>query len=166
MVDELVSRRFGIYVPGQDITVVRRGRKFDLVEMLFPGYIFVFVCDLVLHRDRIEAIDGVIRVIMDVNGAPLFLPDDEIDRVRVIENLLRPVCLELFAVDVEPAKKKNRRKQRRAPKAISDEIVRTRVFGWSRSDFDDTLISLDDAAMSLDSPGGNQTFLRALGLCL
>src|ERR1051326_1422231 len=39
---ELIARRFGIFLPEEDETVVRRGRKIDQVKLMFPGYLFVF----------------------------------------------------------------------------------------------------------------------------
>jgi transcription antitermination factor NusG len=160
--DELTARRFGIYIPGEEVTMVRRGRKFEAVELLFPGYIFVFVWDVLRHRGRIESIDGVLRVILDVNGVPLFLSDREIDKVRYLENQHRPIQLEQFSIEVDPPRKKRKRRQKRVVITVSDEVVSTRPWGWVRSTFDDTL---DESIVMLDSHGRNQTLMRALGLC-
>jgi len=84
--DELVARRFGIYVPQSIETVVRRGRKFDQMQLLFPGYIFAFVWDVLQHRARIERIPGVSRVILDVNGVPLPLSDVQVGYITMVEN--------------------------------------------------------------------------------
>ena len=161
--DELVARRFGIYIPGSDTIRQKRGRAIEQVELLFPGYIFVFVWDVLWHRSRIEAIEGVIRVILDVNGAAIFLEDSEIDKVRSLENALRPVQLEQFSTEIDPPKKRNRkRRQKRVVVTVSDEVVSTRAWGWSRSMFDDTL---HDTVIALDSDARNQLLMRALGLC-
>lgn len=151
--DEMIERRFGIYVPEFEATIVRRGRKIDRVELMFPGYIFVFVWDAIEHRSRIEAISGVVRLVMDVNGVPLGLTDAEIDYIRFIENNHRPVRLEEFAVDAEP-KKKRRRRRKGAVNKVLDEVVATRP--WS---------AFSDGLMAVDSEVRNQTLQKALGLC-
>ena len=46
---ELDKRRFGVFVPQERVTVVERGRKFERIRLLFPGYIFVFVWDIERH---------------------------------------------------------------------------------------------------------------------
>lgn len=144
---KLAERRFGVYLP-----------ECSRTELLFPGYVFVFVWDLLQHRSRIEAIDGVVRVILDVNGVPLFLTDAEVDKVRYLENCFRPVPLQQFAVEVEPMKKKRRRKAKPRVVMVPDEIVCTRPGGWIRG-------VEDDDAIAVDSHGWNQTLMRALGLC-
>lgn len=155
--DEMVTRRFGIYIPEFEETVVRRGRAIDRVELMFPGYIFAFVWDVIEHRSRIEAIDGVLRVVLDVNGKPLRVTDAEIDLVRKVENQLRPVTLQEFSIEVELPKKKKRRRMKRAVVKVLDEVVSTRAWGWVRSSF-------DDSVLELDSQERNQTLMRALGL--
>ena len=150
--DEMIVRRFGIYLPEFEETIVRRGRKIDRTELMFPGYIFVFVWDAVEHRSRIEAIGGVLRLVMDVNGVPLGLTDDEIDLIRTVENQRRPLRLQEFSVEVEPRKKRRRRRKRIATK-ILDEIIATRP--WS---------AFCDGLMAVDSEVRNQTLQKALGL--
>jgi transcription antitermination factor NusG len=163
----LVARRFGIYIPESEETVIVRGRAVDRTALLFPGYIFVFVWNVFHCLDPIESIDGVIRVVLDVNGAPLPLKDAEIDHIRRIENRQRPIRLEQFEIEVDAPPRKTKKKKRarqqtrRVKVRVSDEVVRTRTGGWSRGDFDDIL---DDGLKTLDSPQRNQTLLRALGL--
>lgn len=161
----LVARRFGIYIPEMDETVIVRGCAVDRTELMFPGYIFAFVWDVMAHRTRIEAIDGGVRVMLDANGEPLHLSDAEIDLIRAIENGARPIRLEEFQVEVDAPlssrKKKQRRRTKRIVITVTDEIVRTRAGGWVRGDFDDTI---NAALLSLDLPGRNQTLMRALGL--
>ena len=163
----LVARRFGIYIPESEETVIVRGRAVERTALLFPGYIFVFVWNVFHCLDVIESIEGVIRVMLDVNGNPLPLSDEQIDRIRYVENNIRPIQLEEFEIEVDAPprkttkKKRARQQTRRVKVKVSDVIVRTRPGGWSRGDFDDTL---DETVKALDSCGRNQTLLRALGL--
>lgn len=152
--DEMIGRRFGIYIPEFEETVVRRGRMIDRAELMFPGYIFVFVWDVIQHRSRIEAIAGVMRLIMDVNGVPLALTDGQIDLVRSMENQHRPVHLEEFTVEVELPKRKRRRRRKHAVVKVLDEVVATRA--WS---------VFSDGLTAVDSEVRNQTLQKALGLC-
>lgn len=162
----LVAWRFGIYIPESEETVIARGRAVDRTALLFPGYIFVYVWDLLHSISLIEAMDGVIRMVRDVNGCPLPLSDAEIDHVRRIENKQRPIQLEQFEIEIDvvasKSKKKRKRRNKRVVTTITDEVVRTRPGGWVRGDFDDTL---DDTLLTLDSRARNQTLMRALGLC-
>lgn len=161
----LAEHRFGVYVPEVEETVIRRGRKLDRRVPMFSGYLFVFMWYSDAHWQCISNIPGVVEIV----GA---LTDAEIDVVRAIENMKRPVFIEV-ASEVEPApdpatrtkaKKKKRWKNRKGakaktakPKVITEahlraEIITTRA--WSA--FDDVL--------QLDSEGRNQTLMRALGL--
>lgn len=164
--EALVQQRFGVYVPEVEETVVRRGRKIDRRVPMFSGYLFVFMWYSDQHWQCITSIRGVVEIV----GA---LTDAEIDVVRAMENMKRPVI-----IDIEPepepepvpvkrskSKKKRRWKNRKGakakavakPKVITEadlraEIITTRA--WSA--FDDIL--------QLDSEGRNQTLMRALGL--
>lgn len=163
--ETLAQHRFGVYVPEVEETVVRRGRKLDRRVPMFSGYLFVFMWYSDAHWQCISSIPGVVEIV----GA---LTDAEIDIVRTIENMKRPVFIEV-AAEIEPepqpaartkSKKKRRWKNRKAakaksakPKVITEadrraEIIATRA--WSA--FDDIL--------QLDSEGRNQTLMRALGL--
>ncbi|WP_296741412.1 transcription termination/antitermination protein NusG [Mesorhizobium sp.] len=143
--DELIARRFGIFIPESEKTVVRRGRKVDRVELMFPGYIFVFVWDVLQHRSRIECVPGVTGLIYD-DGKPAVITDDKIDIIRAVENGERPLVKETTNG------KRGRRRRKRA--AVDMEIVSVKP--WSA--FADDLIALD-------SQGRNQSLMRALGLC-
>jgi transcription antitermination factor NusG len=156
--DELTLRRFGVYVPQVERKWDDRGRMVDCSPtLMFPGYIFVFVWDIDQHRSRIEYLPGVIGLLRNERGIIVSVTDEEIDRVRRVENVFRPVVLPEYTIEVTLPKKK-RRKVKRVFKTVTDEIVRTRAGGWVRGEFDDTI-------MELDSPERNQTLLRALGLC-
>lgn len=87
---KLAERQFGIYVPMSAAKVVKRGRVVTEASLMFPGYIFAFVWDVLQHRSRIEQIDGVHRVILDINGVPLPITDEEVARIRALENVMQP----------------------------------------------------------------------------
>lgn len=158
---ELAQRRFGIYVPECDETLIRRGRKINRRVPIFSGYIFVFMWQSDQHWQWIVNTPGVIAIVGE-------LTDAEVDIVRRVENGMRPVIIELpVDVEAEPvrckSKKKNRWKNRKSAKAkmkrkpiteedLRNEIITTRA--WSA--FDDLI--------QLDSEGRNQSLRKALGL--
>ena len=142
--EELMARRFGIFIPESDETVVYRGRKVERVALMFPGYIFVFVWDVFKHLSRIETISGVMRVLMTVDCTPLVLTDQQIDEIRTVENGERPIR------HVTSKVKRRRRKNRASPY----DVIATRA--WS---------PFQDGLLSLDSQQRNQTLQIALGLC-
>lgn len=152
---ELSARRFGVYLPEEQETIIKRGREVDRVTLMFPGYVFVFVWDVLSHRSRIEAIDGVSRLLLDVNGIPLFLTDEQVDKIRHCENCARPVVLQTFEVlqDVVPKKRKRKRKPKKQLVLVRDEV--TAVRAWS---------AFEDAIMTLDSEGRIGALRNLLGV--
>lgn len=159
----MVGRRFGVFVPEKEETVVRRGRKIATTRLLFTGYVFVFVWDIERHFRRLTAIPGVMRVICRSGGGqpvPVKISDKMIDDIRAVENKHRPLPPILAESGVIGIKKKRRwRKSRQKPQddanAIDPTIVAVRP--WS---------AFQDALITLDEQGRNQTLHRALGLAL
>jgi transcription antitermination factor NusG len=161
----LIARRFGVFVPEKEETVVRRGRQLDQVSLMFRGYVFVFVWDIVEHINRIRAIPGVMRIVFveTANGArePAVLKDDMIDQIRAVENTERPLPPIMIREEIINPSKKGRwtKKQKRlyemqrAQLAHDNEIVGCRP--WS---------AFQDGLMTLDGEGRNQTLRSALGL--
>ncbi|KGT75808.1 hypothetical protein MA20_31960 [Bradyrhizobium japonicum] len=161
----LIGHRFGVYVPEVEETIIRRGRKVDRRVPMFSGYLFVFMWYSDQHWQCISNIPGVVEIV----GA---LSDAEIDVVRTMENMKRPVIIDIEPEpEPEPApvvksksKKKRRWKNRKGakakdlkPKVITEAHLRAQIIttrAWSA--FDDVL--------QLDSEGRNQTLMRALGL--
>jgi transcriptional antiterminator NusG len=152
---ELSARRFGIYLPEEQETIVKLGRVVDRTTLMFPGYVFAFLWDAVSHRSRIEPIDGVQRLLLDVKGVPLFLTDDQIDRIRYCENCARPILLQSFEIqqNVIPKKRKRHRKPKKKTVMVYDEVVAVRA--WS---------AFEDAVMTLDAEGRNQALRNLLEL--
>ncbi|EJN11834.1 transcription antiterminator [Bradyrhizobium sp. YR681] len=162
----LAGHRFGVYMPEVEEEIIRRGRKVERRVPMFSGYLFVFMWYSDQHWQCISGIPGVVEIV----GS---LTDAEIDIVRAMENMKRPVV-----IDIEPepepepviptakSKKKRRWKDRKKakakakaakPKVITEADLRAQIIttrAWSA--FDDVL--------QLDSEGRNQTLMRALGL--
>lgn len=157
---ELAEHRFGVYVPEFDETVIKRGRKIERRVPMFSGYVFVFAWYSDQHWQWISNTPGVIGFVGE-------LTDQEIDIVRTIENMMRPIEINLPDRDPPPRSKskKKRWKKGRAlnaaraakPKPITEadlrnEIITTRA--WSA--FADII--------ELDTDARNLTLRKALGL--
>lgn len=139
---ELIERRFGIYVPECDETIISRGRKIERRMPMFVGYVFVFLWDTDQNWQQIVATPGVVGIL----GV---LSDEEVDRVRRRENTERPVTLQSFPMlqHAPTGKKKRRFRKSRKPVTVmvEDEIVCVRP--WS---------AFEDAIETLDSDGRTQ----------
>lgn len=146
--DELQKRQFGIYVPEENETAIVRGREVHRRVRMFPGYVFVFLWETDRNWTRLVHTPGVLSVL----GA---LPDAVIDRIRSIENYLRPIVLQSFEVeqDVVMRKKKKRRKIKRRTVVVYDEV--TAVRAWS---------AFEDAVMTLDSGGRISALENLMGV--
>lgn len=161
----LIARRFGVFLPEKDETVIRRGRKLEQTTLMFRGYIFVFVWSILTHIKRIEAVPGVSRVMfVDVSDdlrLPATLTDEQIDQIRAVENRERPLPAIIIPEHMMKPKKKGRwRKNQKSLYALEQEqlkrdseVIRCRP--WS---------AFEDGLMTLDSDGRNQTLRNALGL--
>lgn len=163
----LIARRFGVFVPEKEETVVRRGRNFEQTTLMFRGYIFVFVWDILEHIDRIKAIPGVMRLVYvedahadDTNSRrrPAVLTDEQVDQIRAVENTERPLHAIMVDDLVKPKGRMNHRqkmlyKLQREMAKSDNEIVACHA--WSP--FQQELLTLDDG-------GRNQSLCKALGL--
>jgi transcriptional antiterminator NusG len=160
----LVARRFGMFVPETEETIIRRGRGVDVTRLMFRGYIFVFVWDILAHKRRIESIPGVSRIMyVDTAGGrkrPAVISDAMIDQIRAVENRERPLPAVMIPEEIAPPKKgRLTHKQKRAYELAraewerNNEVVACR--SWSA--FQDSLIKLDEE-------GRNQTLRNALQL--
>lgn len=136
---ELAKRRFGIYVPECQEKIIRRGRVIERRIQLFPGYVFVFIWPTDENWNKIANVRGVIASI----GS---LSDQEIDKIRYLENCERPIVLKYYdELQDAPRKKRKRwRKTRQIVVSVPDEVVRTRA--WSA--FDDIVHNLDGQGRS------------------
>lgn len=75
---ELAKRRFGIFVPAYEETVISRGRKVDRHVPLVPGYVFVLLWETDANWSRVAHTDGVDKILG-------WVPDKEIDQLRFQE---------------------------------------------------------------------------------
>lgn len=169
----LVARRFGVFIPEIEETVIKRGRKIDRARLMFNGYIFVFVWDVMSHLSRIEAIPGVARVmhsLIEVRPAivkdgieifpavveerPVIISDLIIDEIRAVENKQRPLKAIMTDGGAQPKKKGRWRKWLKQLEDPRDNDI-VGVRSWS---------AFQDGLQTLDSEGRNQTLLKALSL--
>lgn len=133
----LVGRRFGIYLPEEEITEVRRGRRVTRRRLLLPGYVFVFVWGIERHTRRLRSIPGVVDILHN-NERPQVIPDCAIDRLREIENENDPIPISITIEDVieataKPKKKKGKKGRRRnsrpPPRQWSAADARKEIIG-------------------------------------
>lgn len=75
---ELAKRRFGIFVPAVEETIILRGRKVERHVPLVPGYVFVLLWETDANWSRVANTDGVDRILG-------WVPDKEIDQLRFQE---------------------------------------------------------------------------------
>lgn len=148
----LVARGFGIYLPEIDVTIIRRGRKVDLVRLLIPGYLFVYVWDIARHVNRIRACPGVMDF-LKADGQIRVIPWSMIDQLRVIENQERPLSLPMDEV-IKPRKKRWRR-SRKEIQAVPAEIIGIHAYSPMMEEMRQA--GIDDAARI-------SAFNKALGL--
>ncbi|MGJ4893760.1 transcription termination/antitermination protein NusG [Bradyrhizobium oligotrophicum] len=151
----LVARRFGIYVPETQQTIIRRGRKVEVTRLMFTSLIFVFVWGIERHWKRIMSVPGVARI-RTITAAgdqtiPLTVPDHVIDRIRVCENYERPISEEALERAIYGDKKGRSHKGRRARHRREKLVWRT----WD---------AFQDGINSVDSETRNQTLMAALSL--
>jgi transcription antitermination factor NusG len=161
----LIARRFGFYIPETEHDIVRRGRKLHVTRLMFTGYVFVFVWDILRHASRLATIPGVARIMRhppDEDGQPgsyVTLTDEMINIVRVEENRKRPLPAVMCTEEITGQKKKKGRWRRRpkTPQELeaggANEIVCVRTWDAFR-----------DGIGAVDSGTRNQTLLAALGL--
>ena len=76
---ELAKRRFGIFVPAVEETIISRGRKRERHVPLVPGYVFVLLWETDANWLRVANTAGVDKILG-------WVPDKEIDQLRFQEN--------------------------------------------------------------------------------
>lgn len=138
----LSERKFGVYLPYYgERTKNRFGKPNYVVHTMFPGYLFVFVWDIMEHKRRILACPGVSAIVYFA-GEPFIVPDVEINRIQTGEFLLE------YEEGLKPKKKKRRHR--------SDEFVPLEI----------TVASLDiiHGNETLDGQTRNLVLRKALGL--
>jgi transcription antitermination factor NusG len=151
-VGHLMDRRFGVYLPEYDRTETFRGCTRVRHLRMFPGYVFLFVWDVMLHWRRIRACTGVSAIMLD-GGWPVVVPDRIVNDIQALECnlLLKGPCSPLKKIP----KLRGRRGWRREALTVIDDG--DEVVGLSTRSF---LRSLSD----VDGLGSNRLLHRALGL--
>lgn len=98
----LADIAFGVFVPKFDPgsvlefeTKLPNGKpKIEKVpvgnRLIFPGRIFVFVWDLLDHWRRIKRTHGVQSILVDGADRPVVVPDQEINKIQVLQFSLHP----------------------------------------------------------------------------
>ncbi|WP_425408797.1 transcription termination/antitermination protein NusG [Hyphococcus sp.] len=74
-----------LYVPTEDVTEIRRGRKVNTERRFFPGYVLV---NMVLNDDTYHLVKDTPKVtgFLGSGNKPMPVPQKEVDRIRgVIE---------------------------------------------------------------------------------
>lgn len=173
----LMGRRFGIFVPEQEVVEVRRGRKVTRRSLLFPGYIFVFVWDIDQHWSRIAEIPGVSQIMTSKPDMALLQfcgrTVDEIalgigvsrERATVLQRHAqfaarrRAIVVSDELINriraIENGERPLREKKRTRGKRqnVDNDVVAT--YSWS---------AFPDRLLQLDSDKRNQSLRKALGL--
>lgn len=104
----LAGRRFGVYLPYQRTASMRKGLKAIKTELMFPGYVFVWVHDLELQWPRMRAVPGVWRVLKRANGEPVIVSEAVIDYIQMLEHRHDQALAKLW--EGRPAKRTRRGK--------------------------------------------------------
>ncbi len=139
----LVGRRFGVYLPEFDKKVVQPSGRVRLVRRrLFPGYLFLFVWDVMRHMRRIRACPGAIHLLFD-GSHPAVVPDKLIDRMQAIEAGM---------INLKADRPRRRRRKLANADETDNEIVSVRCY------------SALDGVEHLDDGGRISALHRALGL--
>jgi transcription antitermination factor NusG len=77
----LMKRRFGVFLPMFEPDVqLKYGNR-----LIFPGHVFVFVWDVLLHWRRIKACPGVVRIMLDRPEHPVVLNDETMDFIQALQ---------------------------------------------------------------------------------
>lgn len=113
----LIGRGFGIFLPETGSTEIRRGRKVDLLRLMLPGYLFVFVWDAARNARRILACPGVHGFLMQDDHYAV-VPWDLINHLRVEENKTRPLTM-MVEVAVPQRRWRNSRKAKTKPEPVT-----------------------------------------------
>lgn len=106
----LVDRGFGIYLPMMRRSVIARGVKRVQQQLMFPGYVFLFVWDVKRHWRRIKTCPGV-RAVVCIAERPLEVPLSVISRLQGLEVWQDQTLIE----------EETKKRWRRTPKHLKDD---------------------------------------------
>lgn len=152
--DELVARRFGIFVPEVEETIIRRGRVIERKALMFTRYIFVFTWLTDQNYSLIKNTKDVFRFATTDSNKPSVVTDAEIDMLRRMENRERPFTV-VFDDNEPPAFLSKKARARWKPRVFDAKRDILRVRAWS---------AFDDGFAALDADERTQTLRKALAL--
>lgn len=156
----LIARGFGTYLPQYQRSEIVRGRKKWRTLNIFPGYLFLFVWDIGRHWRRIESCTGVNSVLHTIEGTPLVVGDDLMDKIQAEEfNQLFHEGKITVATVATRLKRSRRGKKHRLQKwgnEIEADDAHHHVTISTKSYFSEI--------ETLDDSGRNNLLHRALGL--
>lgn len=82
----LASRRFAVYSPEKEITLICRGRRRSRNYPIFPGYLFLYEWDIRSNWHRIQACPGVLDLLRyNESRNPAVLPDEAMREIQMSE---------------------------------------------------------------------------------
>lgn len=146
----LAGRRFGVYLPYQRVAGMRKGLKVVKTELMFPGYVFVWVHDLEIQWPRMRAIPGVWRVLKHANGEPVIVSEPVIDYIQMLEHRHDQALSKLW--EGRPAKRSRRGKGASSAGEPEEQEITARCY------------SALNAAVNEPQKARTNLFRRAMGL--
>lgn len=79
--ENLRNQLFPCYLPQHSVEKIRHGKRVRLQEPLFPGYLFINLCQLNDNWHSIRSTRGVLRLVTFANQ-PLPVPDEIIESLQ------------------------------------------------------------------------------------
>ena len=113
----LEARAIGVFLPRfvKGSQMMLHGERIDLSErLIFSCLVFVFVWDILRHWGRIKVCPGVQSIMCDVSDRPVVVPDDQLNRIQVLQYKL--------AI--------SRSKRRKRYRSAEDRITLSTVSHW------------------------------------
>ena len=115
--EHLERRCIGLFLPRftKGSRLMSRNELIDLSDkLIFPGLVFVFVWDILVHWRRIKACPCVVSIMVDGSERPIVLKDEQIGRIQILQ--------EELAI--------SRSKRRKRYRSAEDRIVISTASHW------------------------------------
>ena len=78
---ELENQGFDLFFPQLCVEKIRRGKRVELMEPLFPGYLFIWLSDVESNWRPIRSTRGVSRL-LTFGDKPAVVPHDAVEALR------------------------------------------------------------------------------------
>ena len=85
---ELENQGFEVFLPEIGVEKIRRGKRTQILEPMFPGYLFIYLSEVTSNWRPIRSTRGVARLIV-FGDTPARVPHAVIDAIR--DHLRAPV---------------------------------------------------------------------------